>query len=101
MKSSSFFSVSLASLFNNTFHHSFSRTPSAKPSTFDPTNKPINYDLKLKKKCFKWSRAFKLWVVVGKNKFTNVPKSHQRKELNKNGRVKKIEFRRSMSGSSS
>ncbi len=97
-KSSSFSSVSLASS-STTLPSSSAVTPSAKPSTFDPTNKPINYDLKLKKKCFKRSRAFKLWIVVGKNKFTNVPKSHQLKELNKNGRVKKIEFRRSMSGS--
>ncbi len=48
---SSFSSVSLASS-STTLPPSSAVTPSAKPSTFefDPTNKPINYDLKLKKK---------------------------------------------------
>ena len=42
-------------------------------------------------------RPFKLWVVFGSKLFTTVPKASMRKELNKNGRVKKVEFRRSMS----
>ncbi|ORU95122.1 MAG: hypothetical protein A6F71_10740 [Cycloclasticus sp. symbiont of Poecilosclerida sp. M] len=42
-------------------------------------------------------RPFKLWVVVGEKPFINVPKATLRKLLNKNGRVKKVEFRRSMS----
>lgn len=36
-------------------------------------------------------------MVVGKEMFTAVPKSNLRKVLNKQGRVKKVEFRRSFS----
>lgn len=36
-------------------------------------------------------------MVVGNSLFTSVPKATLRKNLNKNGRVKKVEFRRSMS----
>ena len=42
-------------------------------------------------------RPFKLWVVVGKTLFTSVPKSTLRRTLNKGGRIKKVEFRRSLS----
>lgn len=36
-------------------------------------------------------------MVVGVKLFTTVPKAAQRKSLNKCGRVKKVEFRKSMS----
>ncbi len=67
-------------------------------STFNPTKASVNLDQKLKKKGSARMRPFKLWVVVGKNMFTAIPKSTLRKTLNKSGRVKKVEFRRSMSG---
>lgn len=43
-------------------------------------------------------RPFKLWVVVGQTLFVSVPKSTLRRNLNKSGRVKKLEFRRSLTG---
>ena len=69
---------------------------SSLPSTSKETFNPIK-DI-LKAGTGKRSRRpFKLWVVIGDKMFTSVPKSTQRKALNKNGRVKKLEFRRSMS----
>lgn len=74
-----------------------SSSSSPKSSTFNPIKEPVNFDMKLKKKASSRPRAFKLWVVVGEKKFTSVPKASQRRALNKSGRVKKVEFRRSMS----
>lgn len=69
---------------------------SSRPSTSKDTFNPVAEVLNLKKS--KGSRRpFKLWVVIGEKMFTSIPKSTQRKTLNKNGRVKKLEFRRSMS----
>ena len=42
-------------------------------------------------------RPFTLWVVVGKELFSSVPKRSARRALNKNGRVKRVEFHRSLS----
>ncbi len=36
-------------------------------------------------------------MVVGEKMFTSIPRATQRKSLNKNGRVKKLSFRRCMS----
>ncbi len=69
----------------------------ASTSTFNPTRKASNYDQKLKKKGGIRTRPYKLWVVIGNELFTSIPKANLRRSLNKSGRVKKVEFRRSMS----
>ena len=56
-----------------------------------------NFGQKLKKKGSVRARPFKLWVVIGKELFTSVPKANLRRSLNRSGRIKKVEFRRSMS----
>ena len=66
-------------------------------TTFNPTSESVNFDQKIKKKGSSHVRAFKLWVVVGEKLFTAIPKATLRKTLNKSGRVKKVEFRRTMS----
>lgn len=63
-----------------------------------PSTSTLNLEQKLKKKGSGRMRPFKLWVVVGDKIFTSIPKSTLRKALNKSGRVKKVEFRRSMCG---
>ena len=83
----------LASLFPS----SSSSVKAASSSSFNPIRDSVNLDQKLKKKGNTRIKPFKLWVVVGDKMFTAVPKSSQRKALNKRGRIKKIEFRRSMS----
>ena len=66
-------------------------------TTFNPTSESVNFDQKIKKKGSSRVRAFKLWVVVGEKLFTAIPKATMRKTLNKSGRIKKVEFRRTMS----
>ena len=84
----------LASLFPST------STPNPKSSVnFDPIKDSVNTDRRLKKKGARRSRAFKLWVVVGEKMFTTIPKSSVRKKMNKEGRIKKLEFRRTMASS--
>lgn len=82
----------LASLFPST------STPKSS-GCFDPIKQSVNTDQHLKKKGTRRSRAFKLWIVVGERMFTTIPKSSIRKKMNKEGRIKKLEFRRTMSSS--
>ena len=70
---------------------SSSSQPSTSTATFNPTK---NYSGRKKGSRM---RPFKLWVVVGKELFSSVPKGSARRALNKNGRVKRVEFRRSLS----
>ena len=68
-------------------------------ASFDPVKESLNTDQRKKKKGSRRSRAFKLWIVVGEKIFTSIPKSTLRKKLNKAGRIKKLEFRRTMAPS--
>lgn len=72
---------------------------SSQPTTSEDFFNPVDetFDLHQRGKRNKSRRPFKLWVVIGEKKFTSIPKSSQRKSLNKCGRVKKLQFRRSMS----
>ena len=69
---------------------------SSQPSTSTDTFKPRGSTYSGRKKGGR-VRPFKLWVVVGKELFSSVPKGNARRVLNKNGRVKQVEFRRSLS----
>lgn len=69
-----------------------STSPSTSKDTFNPIDDAFPFNPKKMSR-----RPFKLWVVIGDKMFTSIPKSTQRKSLNRNGRIKKLEFRRSMS----
>ena len=65
---------------------------------FDPTAESANLTRRVQKKGGKGrARPYKLWVVVGANKFVTVPKAGLRRAMKRNGRVKRLEFSRHMS----
>lgn len=89
-------SHTLAALFPSSSTSSSKQSRSS--GVFDPLAKSSNEEEKRKKKrAVTLSRPFKLWVVVLEHYQEKVPKGGRRKKLNDAGRVKKLEFRRTLS----
>lgn len=72
--------------------------PGCQSLTFDPSAKCVaSEQQRKKKKPTTICQPYKLWVVVLTSPQDKVPKGSSRKKLNEAGRVKKLEFRRSLS----
>lgn len=77
---------------------SSSSTSAPKSATFNPrATCTVNSQQKRKKKAITRDRARKLTVVLLPKISLIVPKSNARSKLKKDGRIKKLEFRRTMS----